>query len=87
MPVNPLSTIDMLSPKITLYYKQKNKHNSPISGVLTIIAFGFILSFVFIFFLRYIKRENPIAYFLTDTSKMSAFFLLTIPTSFTMCNY
>ena len=63
MPVNPLSTIDMLSPKITLYYKQKNKHNSPISGVLTIIAFGFILSFVFIFFLRYIKRENPIAYF------------------------
>ena len=58
-----LRRIDMLSPKITLYYKQKNKHNSAISGVLTIIAFSFILSFVFIFFFRYIKRENPIAYF------------------------
>ena len=55
--------IDMLSPKITLYYKQKNTHTSIISGILTIIAFSLIISLTIIYFIGYINKENPTAYF------------------------
>ena len=58
-----LRAIDMLSPKITLYYKQKNAHNSIISGILTIIAYILILVYASIFLIRYINNENPTAYF------------------------
>ena len=58
-----LKTIDMLSPKITLYYKQKNTHNSAISGILTILAYILILGYALIFLLKYINKENPTAYF------------------------
>ena len=53
----------MLSPKITLYYKQKNTHASIISGILSIIAYSLIISFTITYFIRYINKENPIAYF------------------------
>ena len=55
--------IDMLSPKITLYYKQKNTHASIISGILTIIALSLIITFTVMYFIRYVNRENPTAYF------------------------
>ena len=58
-----LREIDMLSPKITLYYKQKNTHASVISGILTIIVYSFIISFIIIYFKDYINKENPTAYF------------------------
>ena len=58
-----LRKVDMLSPKITLYYKRKNVHVSAISGVLTIIAYGFIFIFACIYFNRYINRENLSAYY------------------------
>ena len=58
-----LSQLDMLSPHITLYYKQKNTHSSVISGILTICAYLSILTFVLIYLVRYINRENPTAYF------------------------
>ena len=58
-----LRKIDMLSPKITLYYKQKNTHASIISGILTIIACLFIFSFGIIYFAKYIRKENPTAYY------------------------
>ena len=55
--------IDMLSPKITLYYKQKNTHTSIISGILTIIAYSIIFIYGFLYSLNYINREDPIAYY------------------------
>ena len=58
-----LRATDMLSPKITLYYKQKNTHNSIISGILTIIAYVLILVYAFIFTIKYINKENPSAYY------------------------
>ena len=58
-----LKQLDMLSPKITLYYKRKNKHASIISGILTLITFAGILGFILPFIIRFINRENPIAYF------------------------
>ena len=54
--------MDMLSPKITLYFRRNNTHSSGISGILTIITYILILYFVIIYFLRYIKRENPTIY-------------------------
>ena len=58
-----LSQLDMLSPHITLYYKQKNTHSSVISGILTICAYLSILTFVLLYLVRYINRENQTAYF------------------------
>ena len=58
-----LRRIDMLSPKITLYYKQKNTHASVISGILTIIALSLIIIFTVMYFIRYAHKENPTAYF------------------------
>ena len=55
-----LRKVDMLSPNITLYYKQKNIHSSIISGILTIIAFIFILSFGIFRVFKYVNREYPI---------------------------
>ena len=53
----------MLSPKITLYYKQKNIHASAISGILTIISYSIIISFSIIYFIGYISKDNPTAFF------------------------
>ena len=58
-----LKQLDMLSPRITLYYKKKNKHASAISGILTIITFASILGFILPYIINYINRENPTAYF------------------------
>ena len=58
-----LKKVDMLSPRITLYYKRKNIHASPISGVLAIIAYVFIFIFIVYYFIRYINRENHTIYF------------------------
>ena len=58
-----LRKVDMLSPKITLYYKQKNTHASVISGILTIIVCTLIITFATIYFVRYANKENPTAYF------------------------
>ena len=58
-----LEKVDMLSPRITLYYRKKNIHSSPISGFLTIIAYLLILIFTFYYMYRYLHRENPTAYF------------------------
>ena len=58
-----LQKLDMLSPKITLYYRKKNIHGSVISGVLTIIAYSLIFLLTFYYFIRYINRENPTAYY------------------------
>ena len=55
--------MDMLSPHITLYYKRKSIHPSAISGVLTLIVYIFLLVVGLIYFIRYINRENPTAYF------------------------
>ena len=58
-----LRQLDMLSPKITLYYKRKTKHASIISGILTIFTFISIFGFALYYIIRCINRENPTAYF------------------------
>ena len=58
-----LNQLDMLSPRITLYYNRKNKHASIISGILTLYTFASILGLLLPYIIRYINRENPTAYF------------------------
>ena len=58
-----LRNIDMLSPTITLYYKQNETHASIISGILTIIAYTLIFIYGFLYSLNFINREDPIAYY------------------------
>ena len=58
-----LKKFDMLSPKITLYYNKKNIHASAISGVITIIAFVFILTFGILGLISCLYRKEPIIYF------------------------
>ena len=58
-----LRQLDLLSPKITLYYKRKIKHASIISGILTIFTFISIFGFALYYIIRCINRENPTAYF------------------------
>ena len=65
-----LKKMDMLSPKITLYYKRNNTHSSKISGVLTIFAYLSVICFGIIYFLRYINREDPTAIHFIGLSKM-----------------
>ena len=55
--------MDMLSPRITLYFRKKQMHPSAISGFLTLIVYTFILAMGLIYFIRFINRENPTAYF------------------------
>ena len=54
--------IDNLSPPITLYYKYKDSHSSPISGILTIFAYMTVISFGFVYILKCLNRENPTIY-------------------------
>ena len=58
-----LRNFDLLSPKITLYYKKKGIHASIISGILTIIAIAFIISFSIIYIIGCINKENPTSYY------------------------
>ena len=57
-----LRELDILSPPITLYYKRKNTHASPISGILTIIECLFIFILVLLYIISYVNRESPTSY-------------------------
>ena len=58
-----IKKFDFLSPPITLYFKGQNAHSSIFSGILSIIAYSFIISFSIIYALDFINRENPTTYF------------------------
>ena len=54
-----IKKLDLLSPKITLYYKDYDSHASMISGILNIISFFILLSFSGYFISSLIKKEEP----------------------------
>ena len=54
---------DLLSPSITLYFRGEEKHNSILSGILSIIACIIIIIIGFYYALIFINKENPSAYF------------------------
>ena len=58
-----LKNLDIISPKITLYYKGEKTHNSRISGIITIIGSVIILVLCIIDLVNCFKKKNPTAYF------------------------
>jgi hypothetical protein len=58
-----LKSCDNLSPPITLYYKNGDRHASNISGFLTIISYLTITILSVIFSLDFILKLNPTSYF------------------------
>ena len=57
--------IDLLSPRITLYFKGQYKHSSIFSGILTLISFVLILASGIYYLLTFINKNSPKAYFFT----------------------
>ena len=58
-----LKQCDKLSPPITLYYKNQDRHSSSLSGCLTIIAYLIIVILAIIFSLDFLLKMNPTSYF------------------------
>ena len=76
-----LERLDFLSPKITLFYKYKQRHSSPFGGLLTlimiIICIYFILKFLFTLFnhrtpsvIFYRKYEKDLSKYSLDSSSI-----------------
>ena len=58
-----LKKLDFLSPQITLYFKGEGQHSSIFSAILSIIAYILVFAAGIYYFLEYINRTNPKAYF------------------------
>ena len=58
-----LSNLDIISPKLTLYYKNKESHSSSLGGVITIIAYTIILAATIYFSLDIFLHNNPTAFY------------------------
>jgi len=58
-----LKKLDMLSPPITLYFKEEDKHVSIFSAILTIIAYALVFAGGVYYALEFINKESPKAYF------------------------
>ena len=74
--------IDILSPKITFYYKKKTSHSSIISGILTIISFISVIIFGILNIYKCIKRFDPITYFINRYVNDAGEFSLKDPNNF-----
>ena len=53
----------MISPPITLYFKGEDQHSSIFSGILSIIVGLIILAATIYYFLGFINKDSPKAYF------------------------
>ena len=58
-----IKKMDWLSPPITLYFKGETQHSSIFSGILSICAYILVFIAIIYYFLGYIQRESPKAYF------------------------
>ena len=60
-----IKKFDMLSPPITLYFKGEDQHHSIFSAILSIIAYVLVVAAAIYYFLGFINKDNPKAYFFT----------------------
>ena len=58
-----LKRCDLISPRITLYFKGEQSHSSIFSGIVTIISYLFIFVYLIYDIKEYIYKENPTIYF------------------------
>ena len=57
------SIVDIISPPITLYYKDESFHPSILSGILSIICYILMLSCAIYYLLEYFNKKNPTPYY------------------------
>ena len=55
--------IDFLSPNITLYYREEDKHSSILSTFLSVILFGVIIISVYLLSYDFLYKKNPISFY------------------------
>ena len=60
-----LKKLDFLSPPITLYFKGEDLHPSIFSAILTIIVYVLVFAAAIYYFLGFVNKDNPKAYFFT----------------------
>ena len=58
-----IKKFDMISPPITLYFKGEDQHSSIFSGILSILVGSAILAATIYYFLAFINKDSPKAYF------------------------
>ena len=58
-----LHSLDLLSPEITFFYKGLSHHFNILSGILALMTYSLIFGFSIYFFLEFINKKNPTAYF------------------------
>ena len=58
-----IKKFDIISPPITLYFKGEDQHSSIFSGILSIIVSSAILAATIYYFLGFINKDSPKAYF------------------------
>ena len=58
-----LKKCDLISPKITLYYKGEKIHSSIFSGIITIIAYLSIFLYILYYIIGFINKKNPTIYY------------------------
>ena len=60
-----IKKFDMLSPPITLYFKGEDQHRSIFSAILSIIVYSLVVAAAIYYFLGFVNKDNPKAYFFT----------------------
>ena len=58
-----LDKFDFISPPITLYYFNKERHINPISGCLTLTVYVSILICSLFFFIQFLSKDNPVTFY------------------------
>jgi hypothetical protein len=71
-----LKSCDNLSPPITLYYKEGDRHSSSLSGLLTIISYITIIGLSIVFSLDFLLKINPTSFFYNKYLSDTGFFSL-----------
>ena len=71
-----IKKFDMLSPPITLYYKEEGQHSSIFSAILSIIAYTLVTIGGFYYGIQFINKESPKAYFFNRYVEDAGYFPL-----------
>ena len=71
-----LKKCDLLSPPRTLYFKRQPIPSSLFSGILTIISYTIIFSFIIYYAILYIYKLNPTIYYYTKFTEDAGIFPL-----------
>lgn len=58
-----LKKLDMISPPVTLFFKGSDNHSSIFAAILTILTYAIVFALAIYYFLGFINKTNPTAFF------------------------